>query len=105
MECCAPELLQGTWFRRSVWGAMDGRRMLELTLEDEGGEHAIEWRVVELGDGRVMMIATESPVGYEAAWRPWFQTFLTSLEIWLPGRDGEPEGSEWSAPGGSPGGR
>jgi hypothetical protein len=93
MACCAGGLLQGAWFRQSAWIVVGGRRTLQLRLEDAAGERAIEWLVVELGDGRVMMIATESPVGYEAAWRPWFQTCLASLEIWPLGRDEVPVGS------------
>ena len=41
---------------------------------------------MELGDGRVMLIAAESPVGYEAAWRPWFAASLASLELWRENR-------------------
>jgi hypothetical protein len=104
MVCCAGDMLEGTWFRQSAWIVVGGRRTLQLRFEDAAGERAIEWLVVELGDGRVILIATESPVGYEAAWRPWFQTFLASLEIWPPGGEAEPDGSADAEPGVSQGG-
>lgn len=82
MACCTRALLADAWFRRSSEAVVNGRRARRLEVEDDSGERARDLLFVELGDGRVMMVVAESPVGHEAAWRPWFDESLGSLAIW-----------------------
>ncbi len=75
-------LFAGTWRRYSAPTEVASRPALEVAVEDPSGRDALDFFFVELGDGRVMMILTESPVAVEKAWRPWFRAVLESLEIW-----------------------
>jgi hypothetical protein len=86
VACCTRELLAGAWYRRSGEAVVNGRRAWQLAVEDAAGERARELLLVELGDERVMMIVSECPVGWEAAWRPWFDASIGSLEIWEDNR-------------------
>jgi len=78
------ELFAGTWRRHRAWIAVNGRRSLEVAVEDPSGHVAMDFVFVELGDERVMVILAECPVEVSEAWRPWFQAVLASLEIWSP---------------------
>ena len=82
LECCTQSLLRGSWLRRRRWKVMDGRRALELVVEDASGEQVRHYHFIEIGAGRVMMIAAENPVAYESAWQPWLRACLDSLVIW-----------------------
>ena len=82
MDCCTGALLAEAWYRRSAEREVNGRRVRRLEVEDAAGERARDLRFVELGGGRVIMIVAESPVGFEAAWRPWFDESLRSLTVW-----------------------
>ncbi len=94
LRCCSRGLLAGSWFRERAFVVVKGRRALKLRVEDAEGRLAQQYLFIELGDGRVMMIAAESPVEYEQAWQPWFQVCLNSLEIWPPVGAGTPGSSE-----------
>jgi hypothetical protein len=82
VACCTRELLAGAWYRDSEEVVVNGRRALRLVFEDDAGERATDLLIVELDDRRVMMIARESPVGFEDAWRAWFDESLATLEVW-----------------------
>lgn len=82
LKCCSRGLLADTWFRHRAWTVVKGRRALKLLVEDPTGQWAQEYQFVELDGERVMMIAAESPVAYEVAWRPWFRASINSIEIW-----------------------
>jgi len=86
VSCCTGDWLAGAWYRHSADVVVNGRRAWQLAVEDAAGERSRDILFVELGDDRVMMIVAESPVGYEAAWRPWFDACLGSLEIWESNR-------------------
>lgn len=80
--CCTYELLAGTWLRHSAEMVVNGRRAVKLSVEDAAGQRARDLLFVELGDRRILLIVAESPVGYEASWRPWFDASLETLQIW-----------------------
>ncbi|MCZ6785072.1 MAG: matrixin family metalloprotease [Proteobacteria bacterium] len=75
-------LFADTWLRHRTPVVVNGRRALQVAVEDPSGQLAEEFTIVELGDGRVMMIHTQSPVETQDQWRPWFQASLATLEIW-----------------------
>jgi hypothetical protein len=89
LERFSDHLFAGTWRRYRAWIAVQGRRSLEVAVEDPTGSVAMNFIFVELGDDRVMVILSECPVEVSEAWQPWFQAVLASLEI-------------WSSPGGGP---
>ena len=78
----AKSLFAGTWRRYSAPLVVDGRRALEISVEDPSGRLDLDFVFVEIGDGRVMVILMTSPVGVATPWRPWFRATLASLEIW-----------------------
>lgn len=78
----AKSLFAGTWRRYSAPLVVDGRRALEISVEDATGRVDLDFVFVELGDGRVMVILMRCPVEVATPWRPWFQATLASLEIW-----------------------
>jgi hypothetical protein len=75
-------LFANTWRRYSGPAELDGRRGLEVSVEDPTGRLALDFLFVELGDGRVMVVLFSCPVEEAESWRPWFQAALRSLEIW-----------------------
>ncbi len=66
---------------RSVPVVVNGRRSLQLTIEDIEGRFVEEITLIEIGDGRLMVFIADCPVDAMDAYRPWFQASLTSLEI------------------------
>jgi len=88
LACCTRDLLAGAWYRESAALVVGGRRARSLVVEDPAGERVREILFVELGDGRVMMVVCESPVGFAKAWRPWFDEMLGTLEVWEGGAAG-----------------
>lgn len=75
-------LFAGSWLRYRAPMVVNGRRALQIAVEDSQGRYAEEFILVELGDGRVMMILTQCPVTEAEAWQPWLRASLASLEIW-----------------------
>jgi len=76
------ELFADTWLVHRAQLAVLGRRALEIEVEDAEGSLARELLFVELGDGRVMMLAAEMPVAFRREWQPWLEACIASLEIW-----------------------
>ena len=85
-----------------------GHRARRFTLERSDYGLAEEFSFIESGDGRVLVSIAESPVESQAAYRPWFDAILASLEI----QDGSKPGADRdytsgaadsdAPPGGSP---
>jgi hypothetical protein len=82
LERFSSELFAGTWRRHSAWITVKDRRSFAVAVEDPSGRLAMDFVFIELGDGRVMVILTECPVEVSVAWRSWFQSVVSSLEIW-----------------------
>ena len=82
LERYGASLLQRSWLRYRAPMVVNGRRALQIAVEDDAGRLSEEFILVELGDGRVMMILTQCPVSEAEAWRPWLSASLGSLEIW-----------------------
>jgi predicted Zn-dependent protease len=60
---------------------VNGRRSLQLMIEDIEGDFVEEITLIEIGDGRLMVFIADCPLDAIDAYRPWFQASLTSLEI------------------------
>jgi hypothetical protein len=54
---------------------------LEVAVEDATGEIALDFFIVALQDGRVMVVLASCPADLEKAWRPWFEAVLSTIEI------------------------
>jgi predicted Zn-dependent protease len=82
VACCARELLAGSWLRTRTETQHAGRRALRLEIEDSAGQTADTLLFIEIGDGRVMLVAMTRPAATALAWAAWFEASLASLEIW-----------------------
>ena len=60
---------------------LEGRRAFEIEIGDPTGELVERTSFIETGDGRVVAVIAEAPVALAAAYRPWFDASLASLEI------------------------
>jgi hypothetical protein len=58
-----------------------GHRARRFTLARSNYGLAEEFSFIESGDGRVLISIAECPVESQAAYRPWFDAILASLEI------------------------
>ena len=58
-----------------------GHRARRFTLARPNYPLAEEFSFIESGDGRVLISIAECPVESQAAYRPWFEAILASLEI------------------------
>jgi len=67
-----------------------GRRARRFTLERPNYGFAEEFIFIESGDGRVLISIAECPIDGQAAYRPWFDAILGSLEI----QDGSTPGAD-----------
>lgn len=76
-----PDLFAGTWRRYSAPVVVAERPGVEVAVEDATGEIALDFFLIELGDGRVMVILASCPVSVEKDWRPWFEAVLATIEI------------------------
>ncbi len=81
LERFGPGLFDGTWRRYSAPVVVAGRPGVEVAVEDATGEIALDFFVVALGDGRVMVILASCPAALEKDWRPWFEAVLATIEI------------------------
>ena len=81
LERFGPSFFQAAWVRHRAWMVVHGRRALRVALEEDDGS-AAEFTMIEIGDGRVMLILAHCPAQYRAEWEPWFQAVLGSLRIW-----------------------
>jgi predicted Zn-dependent protease len=60
---------------------VDGRDAVRFVVVGRGGSMLEELTFIEVGDGRVVVVIADSPIGAYAAYRPWFEAILGSLEI------------------------
>jgi hypothetical protein len=81
VERFGPIFLQAGWVRHRGWMVVHGHRALRVVLDEEDGR-AAEFTIIELGDGRVMMLLAHCPANYRAEWEPWFRAVLGTLQIW-----------------------
>jgi len=58
-----------------------GRRAFEIEIVDPGEGIVERTRFIETGDGRIVAVIGEAPAPLAAAYRPWFDASLASLEI------------------------
>lgn len=77
-----PSLFADTWSRYRKPAEIDGRRALEVSVDDPSGDYTLLFFFVEIGDGRVMVLVVSAPSAVFESWRPWFMESLSSLEIW-----------------------
>lgn len=60
---------------------IDGRHALRLVVEGRIGSLVEELTFIETGDGRVVVVIADCPAETYAAYRPWFEAALGTLEI------------------------
>jgi hypothetical protein len=60
---------------------VDDRPGLRWVVMERAGPMVEELTFLELGDGRVVIVIADCPAGAYAAWRPWFDAALATLEI------------------------
>jgi predicted Zn-dependent protease len=71
---------------RPVELAVDGRRAVQVEIDLFDAPRYEQVTLVEVGDGRLLVVTADCPREARAAYRPWFQAALASLEITeLPG--------------------
>lgn len=58
-----------------------GRPALRWVVADPARGAIEELTFVEVGDGRVLIVIADCAAGGHAAWRPWFEAVLATLEI------------------------
>ncbi|MGH0038012.1 MAG: matrixin family metalloprotease [Myxococcota bacterium] len=75
-------LFEGTRLKGDGPLIVAGRPALWIAVSADEGRREQEFLFVELGDGRLMMLLSDSPAEFADAWRPWFRDILASLEIW-----------------------
>lgn len=61
---------------------VNGRRAIQAQLESRFDDRVEEITFIESGDGRVVVVSGDCPLGQLAAYRPWFQASLATLDIW-----------------------
>jgi hypothetical protein len=66
---------------RSGEMVVNGHRAMQGLVARPGGT-AEEITLIESGDGRVLVITAECPMAHAAAYEPWFEATLGTLEIW-----------------------
>ncbi|MCA9512605.1 MAG: hypothetical protein KC560_17995, partial [Myxococcales bacterium] len=69
------------WLRRRAPVTLGGRPGVRLVLELAPEALVRDVRLVELGDGRVLMIVVQCPVAAEREWRPWLEASLATLAL------------------------
>jgi hypothetical protein len=77
----APMFFADGWVQHFGWMVVNGRRALQVSFEEADGRSA-DFIVIELGDGRVMMVLSHCPREFREAWQPWFRASLSSLHLW-----------------------
>ncbi len=81
LERFGPALFADTYRRYSAPAQVAGFPGLEVAVEDATGEIALDFFIVALQDGRVMVVLASCPADLEKAWRPWFEAVLSTIEI------------------------
>ena len=65
--------------------ALTGLANLQAMIDERGGQaplhRSLAIRLIEVGDGRVIVIMADCPRETIDAYRPWFSAALASLEI------------------------
>ena len=79
-------LLEKRWLRSRRYTEVGGLRGLVVDVEDDAADYAEEFTLVEIGDGRTLLMHTRAPLASRDAWRRWFAASMATLEIW----DAEP---------------
>ncbi|MEZ4216407.1 MAG: matrixin family metalloprotease [Myxococcota bacterium] len=74
-------LVGDAWLRRRAPVTLGGRPGVRLVLELAAEALVRDVRLVELGDGRVLMIVVQCPVAAEREWRPWLEASLATLAL------------------------
>jgi len=67
---------------RNEFTEVTGRRTLALGFEDSEQRRLEQLFFIETGDGRIVVVIADAPSEMAAAYQPWFQETLESLEIW-----------------------
>src|SRR4029453_10445340 len=81
-----------------------GRPARRFAVESpEGMEEGIA--LIDAGEGRIVVVLWDCPTERAAAFRPWFEASLASLEIRPIAGGGGPRDYLGAAPGGAPGRR
>ena len=60
---------------------LGGRRAFEIQIGDLAGEFIERTTFVETGNGRIVAVIADCPAELAAAYQPWFDAALASLEI------------------------
>jgi hypothetical protein len=82
-----PALLGDGWLRTRAAVSLAGFSGQRIVFEDRSGSRLHDVRVLELGDGRVLMVAAQMPVEAEEEWLPWLDASLATLQVWEGSRD------------------
>jgi hypothetical protein len=61
---------------------VNGRRGIQALLATRQGGYLEEVTLIETGDGRLVVVTADSPADHYAAFQPWFEASLATLEIW-----------------------
>jgi hypothetical protein len=61
---------------------VNGRRSLQTLLATREGGYVEEVTFIETGDGRVVVVTADCRADHYAAFQPWFEASLATLEIW-----------------------
>ena len=79
----ADALFAQTWLRRREPSVVAHRTALRVLVEDADALRLVDFRFLALGDGRLLMIVAQFPLEAEAAWAPWLEASIASLELSL----------------------
>ena len=74
-------MFEDTWFRRRAPTSVAGYSGVRVWVEDAAGRRVRDWRLIPLGDGRLLTIVAQSPVESEAAWGAWIDASLGTLRV------------------------
>jgi hypothetical protein len=78
----------GAWYMRRSrllhygFVVVNGRRGLQALLATRQGGYLEDVTLIETGDGRLVVVTADSPADHYAAFQPWFEASLATLEIW-----------------------
>jgi len=61
--------------------SVDGRRAVQADILLSDAQRVEQVTLVEIGDGRLLVVTADSPVDSAAAYRAWFDALVTSLRI------------------------
>ena len=64
-----------------VVGQVNGRRAVQADIVLSGAPRVEQVTLIEIGDGRLLVVTADSPIQSAAAYRAWFDALVTSLRI------------------------